>query len=64
MSRRQCGRFGAARSRSPFSDELAKTLFVSEVTVKSHLSHIYGKLGVDARAGAVAAVIEQRIIRR
>ncbi|GAT74418.1 response regulator [Microbacterium hydrocarbonoxydans] len=44
--------------------ELAKTLFVSEATVKSHLSHIYGKLGVDTRAGAVAAAIEQRIIRR
>ncbi|MDQ4214982.1 response regulator transcription factor [Microbacterium capsulatum] len=44
--------------------ELAKTLFVSEATVKSHLSHIYAKLGVDTRAGAVAAAIEQRIIRR
>ncbi|WP_217178691.1 response regulator transcription factor [Streptomyces sp. AC495_CC817] len=44
--------------------DLAKTLFVSEATVKSHLSHIYAKLGVDTRAGAVAAAIEQRIIRR
>ncbi|MFB7844236.1 response regulator [Microbacterium sp. NPDC056052] len=44
--------------------ELAKALFVSEATVKSHLSHIYGKLGVDTRAGAVAVAIEQRIIRR
>lgn len=44
--------------------DLARTLFVSEATVKSHLSHIYGKLGVDTRAGAVAAAIEQRIIRR
>ncbi|QMU97000.1 response regulator transcription factor [Microbacterium esteraromaticum] len=44
--------------------ELAKALFVSEATVKSHLSHIYAKLGVDTRAGAVAAAIEQRIIRR
>lgn len=44
--------------------ELARALFVSEATVKSHLSHIYGKLGVDTRAGAVAAAIEQRIIRR
>lgn len=31
--------------------------------VKSHLSHIYIKLGVDTRAGAVAAAIERRIIR-
>jgi len=44
--------------------ELAKALFVSEATVKSHLSHIYTKLGVDTRAGAVATAIEQRIIRR
>jgi len=44
--------------------DLAKALFVSEATVKSHLSHIYTKLGVDTRAGAVAAAIEQRIIRR
>lgn len=44
--------------------ELAKALLVSEATVKSHLSHIYAKLGVDTRAGAVAAAIERRIIRR
>ena len=44
--------------------EMARALFVSEATVKSHLSHIYTKLGVDTRAGAVAAAIEQRIIRR
>lgn len=43
--------------------EMARELFVSEATVKSHLSHIYGKLGVDTRAGAVAAAIERRIIR-
>ncbi|MBM7832948.1 DNA-binding NarL/FixJ family response regulator [Agromyces cerinus] len=44
--------------------EMAKELFVSEATVKSHLSHIYTKLGVDTRAGAVAAAMERRIIRR
>jgi DNA-binding NarL/FixJ family response regulator len=44
--------------------EIAKELFVSEATVKSHLAHVYTKLGVDTRAGAVAAAIEQRIIRR
>lgn len=43
--------------------EMAKQLLVSEATVKSHLSHIYTKLGVDTRAGAVAKAIEQRIIR-
>ena len=43
--------------------DLAKKLFVSEATVKSHLSHIYAKLGVDTRTGAVALAMEQRIIR-
>ena len=43
--------------------EMARQLFVSEATVKSHLSHIYTKLGVDSRAGAVAAAIDRRIIR-
>ncbi|GAA1559058.1 response regulator transcription factor [Kribbella hippodromi] len=43
--------------------DLAKLLFVSEATVKSHLAHIYSKLEVDNRAGAVNRAIEQRIIR-
>lgn len=44
--------------------EIARELFVSEATIKSHLSHIYTKLAVDTRAGAVAAAIELRLIRR
>ncbi len=50
-------------SRGLGNKEMARALFVSEATVKSHLSHIYTKLGVDTRAGAVAAAIEQRVIR-
>ncbi len=50
-------------SRGLGNKEMARELFVSEATVKSHLSHIYTKLGVDTRAGAVAAAIEKRIIR-
>lgn len=42
---------------------LARRLLVSEATIKSHLSHLYTKLGVQTRAGAVAAAIERRIIR-
>jgi DNA-binding CsgD family transcriptional regulator len=41
-------------SRGLGNKEIAKELFVSEATVKSHLSHIYTKLAVDTRAGAVA----------
>ncbi|MFF0344816.1 response regulator [Kribbella sp. NPDC004875] len=43
--------------------KLARRLFVSEATVKSHLAHIYTKLEVDTRAAAVARAIDQRIIR-
>ncbi|MGW6195530.1 response regulator [Kribbella sp. NPDC055110] len=43
--------------------DLAKKLYVSEATIKSHLAHIYTKLEVDTRAAAVARAIEQRIIR-
>lgn len=50
-------------SRGLGNKEIARELFVSEATVKSHLSHIYNKLGVDNRAGAVATAIERRIIR-
>jgi ATP/maltotriose-dependent transcriptional regulator MalT len=31
--------------------------------VKSHLIHIYGKLGVDDRTSAVNTALEQGIIR-
>lgn len=43
--------------------EMARRLLVSEATVKSHLAHVYAKLGVGTRAGAVATAIERRIIR-
>lgn len=35
--------------------EAAAQLFISEATIKTHLVHIYGKLGVNDRAAAVAA---------
>ena len=43
--------------------ELARKLFISEATVKTHLVHIYAKLRVDNRTAAVNAAIEQRLIR-
>jgi DNA-binding CsgD family transcriptional regulator len=36
------------------NDEIAETLVVSGNTVKSHLAHAYGKLGVRSRTEAVA----------
>ncbi|MGA5557104.1 response regulator [Streptomyces lavendulocolor] len=43
--------------------EIARALFISEATVKTHLGRIYTKLGVDTRAGAVAVAKEQRLLR-
>ncbi|MEV0032460.1 response regulator transcription factor [Nocardia sp. NPDC050793] len=42
--------------------EIAKELFLSETTVKSHLVHIYAKLGVRSRTSAVARAREQGAI--
>jgi ATP/maltotriose-dependent transcriptional regulator MalT len=42
---------------------IAKQIFISEATVKTHLVHIYAKLGVDNRTAAIAAATQRRIIR-
>ncbi|MEU8729911.1 response regulator [Streptomyces sp. PB17] len=42
--------------------EIARALFISEATVKTHLRRIYDKLGVETRAGAVAVAKEQRLL--
>lgn len=42
--------------------EIARTLFISEATVKTHLRRIYDKLGVDTRAAAVSVAKEQRLV--
>ena len=41
---------------------MAASLFISEATVKTHLIHIYSKLGVDNRTAAVDKARERRII--
>ncbi len=40
--------------RGSTNKQMARTLFISEVTVKVHLRHIYRKLGVTTRLEAVA----------
>ncbi|MFD6819797.1 LuxR C-terminal-related transcriptional regulator [Streptomyces sp. NPDC060085] len=46
------------------NQQISKKLFLSQATVKSHLVHIYAKLGVDSRTSAVAAATERGVIRR
>lgn len=41
---------------------LAKKLFISEATVKTHLIHIFQKLGVESRTAAVTAARDRRLI--
>ncbi|MGW0807543.1 response regulator [Nonomuraea sp. NPDC002799] len=42
--------------------EAAARLFISEATVKSHLLHIYAKLGVNDRAAAVAVAFRRGLL--
>jgi DNA-binding NarL/FixJ family response regulator len=46
-------------SRGSTNREAAKQLFISEATVKTHLLHLYAKLGVNDRAAAVATAFSR-----
>ena len=41
---------------------VAAALFISEATVKTHLLHVYAKLGVSDRAAAVAVAYERGLL--
>lgn len=49
-------------ARGTPNKQIAKELFISEATVKTHVSHIFDKLGVTDRAAAVAAAYEAGIL--
>ncbi|CAA9365058.1 MAG: Two-component transcriptional response regulator, LuxR family [uncultured Chloroflexia bacterium] len=51
----------AARGAS--NKEIAKQLWISEATVKSHLIHIFAKLGVADRTAAVMVGLERGMLR-
>jgi DNA-binding CsgD family transcriptional regulator len=46
------------------NEQIAASLFLSTNTVKTHLKHLYGKLGVRTRTEATARCIELRLLSR
>ena len=44
--------------------EAARQLFISEATIKTHLLHVYAKLGVNDRAAAVATAFSRGYLPR
>lgn len=44
------------------NDEIARELYVSRATVKTHLAHLYDKLGVTSRTRAVAVARERGVL--
>jgi NarL family two-component system response regulator YdfI len=53
----------AGVARGERSKEIATRLGISERTVKAYLSSIYGKLGVDSRAAAIAVASQRGLLR-
>jgi DNA-binding NarL/FixJ family response regulator len=49
-------------ARGNSNKEVGKALHISTATVKTHLIHIYTKLGVDDRTAAVTTALEKGII--
>ncbi|OLZ64870.1 DNA-binding response regulator [Streptomyces sp. IMTB 2501] len=49
-------------ARGTSNREIARELFISEATVKTHLTHLYTKLGVNDRAAAVAVGYDRGIL--
>ncbi|MGW3619344.1 response regulator [Micromonospora arida] len=49
-------------ARGASNREAATRLFISEATVKTHLLHLYAKLGVNDRAAAVATAYDRGLL--
>jgi DNA-binding CsgD family transcriptional regulator len=44
--------------------EIAADLYISPLTVRTHLEHIYEKLGVGSRTEAAAFVMSRKVVPR
>jgi DNA-binding NarL/FixJ family response regulator len=51
-----------AIGRGMTNSEIARALFISEVTVKSHISRIFAKLGLRDRAAAIIYAFDHHIV--
>jgi DNA-binding NarL/FixJ family response regulator len=51
-------------ARGATNREAGAKLFISEATVKTHLLHVFEKLGVSDRTAAVTTAIERGLLRR
>jgi DNA-binding NarL/FixJ family response regulator len=51
-----------AIGRGATNQEIAAELFVSEATVKSHVGHIFTKLGLRDRAAAIVFAFDHRLV--
>jgi DNA-binding NarL/FixJ family response regulator len=50
-------------ARGTINKIIARELRISEATVKTHLLHIFAKLGVDDRTAAVTVALERGVLR-
>ncbi|MGJ6962754.1 response regulator [Streptosporangium sp. G11] len=62
LSRREIEVLGLI-ARGATNREVAAKLFITEATVKTHLLHLFAKLGVNDRAAAVAAAYESGLLK-
>lgn len=62
LSRRELEVLGLI-ARGATNRDVAARLFITEATVKTHLLHLFGKLGVKDRAAAVAAAYEIGLLK-
>ena len=62
LSHREIEVLGCVR-RGLSNKEIARSLHVSEATIKTHLIHVFKKLGVEDRTAAVTVALERGVLR-